>query len=285
MIFFLRTTTVSLSRGVDYKQWVRCLRSHLKSQSYDPCVSRCRSFGTTHRPNNNESSNNWPPPSSNVAENSAVALPEGSLAPSRFDPGELFLPPGTSSDEDSAKAIAAHQWYVEGPTAESTEPFAHKVLRWLDITGFFSRWSSRKYWCLTAPPLLRLESVMMTEFERKVHLFREVNLKIFFLATLTLGYTFYYYRNARQPLPLPHGMDQPYRAVMGAYSTLPFMYPKKRCPSCRIYDPECKMACFEKLRAAGHKLFLDNTRFRAWSTPRVHLKPPPLADSVSTTSA
>lgn len=171
----------------------------------------------------------------------ATSENEGNEKRVYFDPAEMFLPARVFNEqEESTKAIAAHRRHVEGANADF-EPFSHKILRWADITGFFSRWSNRKYWCLTAPPLLRLESVMMTEFERKVHLFREVNLKIFFLATLCLGYTFYYYRNARQPLPIPNGMEQPYRAVMGAFSTLPFMYPKKRCPSCRIYDPECKV--------------------------------------------
>lgn len=181
-----------------------------------------------------------------INSDSAVQNTSSSLTPSLAkDPlkvERLFTPPAQLRER--ANEIIRHRQkdYSEDGNQETLE---HKFYRWCDLFGFFSRWNSRKYWCLTSPPFLRLSAVMMTEYERKIHLWREVNIQIFFWVTLFVGWIFYYYRSSRQPLPQVVGLEGPYRATMGYFGVLPLQYPKKRCPHCRLYDPECRVSMIQ----------------------------------------
>lgn len=215
---------------------------------------------------------------------------ELSVARSKFDAGNLFTAPAVLHEK--ANEIISHRQKVYAE--ESHESLLHAFYRWCDIFGLFSRWNNRKYWGLTSPPLARMNAIMMTEYERKLQIFREFNIQVFLCLVASFGFLAYYYRSSRQPLPQIVGLEAPFRATMGAWSNFPLQYPKRRCPHCRPYDPECKVIrkrilfllhyiiasplqkiCFEKLRAAGYKLFLDDTKLRAWSTPRIDLKPSP----------
>lgn len=155
-----------------------------------------------------------------------------------FEAGQLFSSPDTLHSKANEIIVHRQRVYREEIPVES---LLHKFFRWCDIGGHFSRWNNRQYWCLTAPPLLRIEAIMMTEYERKVFLFREYNSQIFLVLTVAAMLVFYHYRSTRQPLPQVVGLEAPFRATMGYFSVLPFMYPKKRCPHCRLYDPECKV--------------------------------------------
>merc|ERR1719476_917666 len=45
------------------------------------------------------------------------------------------------------------------------ESFAQKGWRWLDITGYLTKWHSRRAWILDLDPPSRAAAVMMTEYE------------------------------------------------------------------------------------------------------------------------
>eukprot|EP00913_Durusdinium_trenchii_P029327 g27493.t1 len=52
--------------------------------------------------------------------------------------------------------------------ASSQETFAQKTWRWLDVTGFYTKWHSRRAWILDLDPWMRSSAVMVTEYERKL---------------------------------------------------------------------------------------------------------------------
>eukprot|EP00420_Gonyaulax_spinifera_P033642 CAMPEP_0197889062 /NCGR_PEP_ID=MMETSP1439-20131203/23291_1 /TAXON_ID=66791 /ORGANISM="Gonyaulax spinifera, Strain CCMP409" /LENGTH=79 /DNA_ID=CAMNT_0043509013 /DNA_START=55 /DNA_END=290 /DNA_ORIENTATION=+ len=65
------------------------------------------------------------------------------------------------------RALAARGVSTAVVTA-SQETFSQKCWRWLDITGFLTKWHSRRAWILDLDPPSRAAMVMTTEYERKL---------------------------------------------------------------------------------------------------------------------
>merc|ERR1719251_180166 len=49
--------------------------------------------------------------------------------------------------------------------AAAHETMSQKAWRWLDITGFFTKWHSRRAWILDLDPPSRAASVLMPEYQ------------------------------------------------------------------------------------------------------------------------
>jgi len=151
-----------------------------------------------------------------------------------------------------------------------TESIGQKVYRWADITGFLTRWNSRKEWLLDLDPWTRCGAVVMTEFERKLNMFIGINAYIFYCISIMLWIHTWGHLTVKPPCPKPpeyphmnHRL-QDYRW----FGSLPFKYPKSRCKECRPLDSECKKQCFDELRAEGHKFI-----FNPLHKPRYDLEP------------
>ncbi|KAL8449560.1 hypothetical protein Emed_002992 [Eimeria media] len=148
------------------------------------------------------------------------------------------------------------------------------VYRWLDVTGFFTRWHSRKAWVLDLDPYSRLATPLITEYERKMLMFMGLHAYLFFGVALYLAAKGHAH-GAVKP-PVPYSADFP--GIDGRkkdftwHGRLYFIGPKERCKECRWLDLECKKNCFESLKAQGHKLFLNGGN--PLSVPRETLHPP-----------
>merc|ERR1719298_325857 len=62
----------------------------------------------------------------------------------------------------------------------SMETFSQKVYRWLDVGGFLTRWYSRRAWILDQDPPQRANTMMVTEYERKLYLWLQWMNLLFF---------------------------------------------------------------------------------------------------------
>merc|ERR1719469_1256124 len=70
----------------------------------------------------------------------------------------------------------------------SSETMSQKAWRWLDITGFLTKWHSRRAWILDLDPPSRAASMMMTEYERKLLLWLTFMNLFFFPISLWYWY-------------------------------------------------------------------------------------------------
>ncbi|KAL8442855.1 hypothetical protein Emag_006211 [Eimeria magna] len=148
------------------------------------------------------------------------------------------------------------------------------LYRWLDVTGFFTRWHSRKAWVLDLDPYSRLATPLITEYERKMLMFMGLHAYLFFGVALYLAAKGHAH-GAVKP-PVPYSADFPgldgRKKDFTWHGRLYFIAPKERCKECRWLDLECKKNCFESLKAQGHKLFLNGGN--PLSVPRETLHPP-----------
>ncbi|OEH76423.1 uncharacterized protein LOC34619292 [Cyclospora cayetanensis] len=147
------------------------------------------------------------------------------------------------------------------------------VYRWLDVTGFLTRWNSRQAWILDLDPYSRLATPLITEYERKMIMFVGLHAYFFFGVALYLAYKGHAHGAVKPPVPSNAdfvGLDGRKKDFTW-HGRLFFISPKERCKECRWLDLECKKNCFEALKAQGHKLILNHGN--PLSVPRGTLKP------------
>ncbi|KAL8438951.1 hypothetical protein Efla_005086 [Eimeria flavescens] len=146
--------------------------------------------------------------------------------------------------------------------------------RWLDVTGFLTRWHSRKAWVLDLDPYSRLATPLITEYERKMLMFMGLHAYLFFFVALYLAAKGHAHGAVKPPVPSSAdfcGLDGRKKDFTW-HGRLFFISPKERCKECRWLDLECKKACFDTLKAQGHKLWLNGGN--PLSVPRETLHPP-----------
>lgn len=156
----------------------------------------------------------------------------------------------------------------------SREKLGNFIYRWLDVTGFLTRWHSRKAWVLDLEPYSRLATPLITEYERKMVMF--MGLHAYFFFAVALYFTYKGQSHGAVKPPVPSSADFP--GVDGRkkdftwHGRLFFIAPKERCKECRWLDLECKKNCFESLKAQGHTFILNNGN--PLSAVREPLEPP-----------
>merc|ERR1719511_266450 len=74
----------------------------------------------------------------------------------------------------AVRATAGARFSTTAVVSANSETLSQKAWRWADITGFFTKWHSRRAWILDLDPLSRAASVMMTEYERKLLLWLDI---------------------------------------------------------------------------------------------------------------
>lgn len=153
-----------------------------------------------------------------------------------------------------------------------SEGISDKVVRWMDVTGFLTRWNNRKEWVLDLEPNTRLSAVVMTEWERKLTLFISFHAYLFMAVSLILVAHAVGHTNSKPPCPLPPPypfLDHRLQGDFSWFGSLFFKFPKNRCGHCRPLDHACKKECFNQLKAEGHKFILPYG-----DRPRNKLEPP-----------
>ncbi|KJP86357.1 hypothetical protein AK88_03990 [Plasmodium fragile] len=140
------------------------------------------------------------------------------------------------------------------------ETIGQKLYRYLDITGFLTRYNCRKEWILDLEPYSRLTTVMLTEYERKLMIFLKFHVYFLFVTCLYLWYHAQVHFTMKPPCPKPYayGHLDGRKRDFTWHGKLFFIYPKTRCKECRWLDVQCKKECFQKLKQEGHKFFINN---------------------------
>lgn len=148
------------------------------------------------------------------------------------------------------------------------------MYRWLDVTGFFTRWHSRKAWVLELDPMSRLASPLVTEYERKMIMFMGFNAYLFAFIAFWMTWNAHSHLHSKPPLPSPEGQIglDGRKKDFTWHGRLFFIEPKERCKECRWLDMECKKRCFQSLKESGHSLKLFGGH--PLETPRKTLLPP-----------
>merc|ERR1719293_85937 len=130
----------------------------------------------------------------------------------------------------------------------SSETMSQKAWRWLDITGFLTKWHSRRAWILDLDPPSRAASVMMTEYERKLLLWLTWMNIFFFPISLWYWYGQFTPLSSKPPIPL---MPE-YQYMNGRKRDFSFHGGRwNDCKECRWLEFECKKMCFDRLREEG----------------------------------
>ncbi|CRG94847.1 conserved Plasmodium protein, unknown function [Plasmodium gallinaceum] len=139
------------------------------------------------------------------------------------------------------------------------ETIGQKIYRYLDITGFLTRYNNRKEWILDLDPYTRLSTVMLTEYERKLMIFLKFHVYLLFGACVYLWYHAQIHFTMKPPCPKPYayGHLDGRKRDFTWHGKLFFIYPKTRCKECRWLDVQCKKECFEKLKLEGHKFIIN----------------------------
>merc|ERR1719410_3318466 len=102
----------------------------------------------------------------------------------------------------AANRVLATRGVSTAVVTASQETYSQKAWRWLDITGFLTKWHSRRAWILELDPPSRAASMMMTEYERKLLLW--LTFMQFFFFPISLWYWFgqFTHLSAKPPIPL-----------------------------------------------------------------------------------
>ncbi|VWU52169.1 conserved protein, unknown function [Hepatocystis sp. ex Piliocolobus tephrosceles] len=139
------------------------------------------------------------------------------------------------------------------------ETLGQKIYRYLDITGFLTRYNNRKEWILDLEPYSRLTTVMLTEYERKLIIFLKFHVYLLFVICMYLWYHAQIHFTIKPPCPkVPaYGHLDLRKRDFTWHGKLFFMYPKARCKDCRWLDIQCKKECFEKLKQEGHTFIIN----------------------------
>ena len=148
------------------------------------------------------------------------------------------------------------------------------IYRWLDISGFLTRWHCRRSWLLDLDSYSRLCTPLITEYERKMLMFVGLHAYLFFFISLYLTYKAHAHGAVKPPVPFYAdfpGLDGRKKDFTW-HGRLFFISPKERCKECRWLDLECKKICFEGLKAQNYKLILNGGN--PLSVQRAKLEPP-----------
>eukprot|EP01067_Filipodium_phascolosomae_P000923 Filipodium_phascolosomae@DN1647_c0_g1_i4.p1 len=136
------------------------------------------------------------------------------------------------------------------------ETFGEKVYRWLDITGYFTRFGNRKAHLLYRSAVFRSNAVLLTEYERKFQMFMDLYYILLACGAGVFAYWFaelyfnrrtmpYYpqmrhYKEGKVPNKVPH-----------FYANLWTPGDYGRCRKCLFLDTDCKRECYDYMRAEG----------------------------------
>eukprot|EP00929_Paragymnodinium_shiwhaense_P089794 TRINITY_DN499_c0_g1_i2.p2 TRINITY_DN499_c0_g1~~TRINITY_DN499_c0_g1_i2.p2 ORF type:complete len:175 (+),score=33.09 TRINITY_DN499_c0_g1_i2:71-595(+) len=134
----------------------------------------------------------------------------------------------------------------------TSESFAQKTYRWLDVMGFLTRWHSRRAWILDLDPQQRASTVMVTEYERKLLLW------LTWMNFLFIPVSLWYWWGQ-----FTHLSSKPMVPLMPEYQ---YMNNRKRdfsfhggrwndCKECRWLEIECKKLCHDRLREQGREVW------------------------------
>lgn len=178
----------------------------------------------------------------------------------------------------SAQYTATIQYGAVVPTKKldgrQKESLGEFVWRWLDVTGFLSRWTNRKQWVMDLDPYSRMGTIMITEFERKLLMFMGFNAYLFYI--ISMGAWWYAQNHFAAKPPCPKAPDYPHldgrKKDFTWHGSFYFMEPKQRCKHCRWLDSECKRRCFDELQTQGHVFKLHGGK--PLSAPRQIIESP-----------
>ncbi|EPT29793.1 hypothetical protein TGPRC2_264040 [Toxoplasma gondii TgCatPRC2] len=189
--------------------------------------------------------------------------------PSRGPTTPFSSTPAPYSAISRASTVSSSQTGTAG-----SESISDKIYRWLDITGFLTRWNNRKEWLLDLPPFSRQGTPLVTEFERKQEMFVSLNAFVISIFALYLGVKGMSHLSYKGPTPSYEGFPgvDGRKKDFTMMSRLWFIEPKERCKECRWLDLECKKECFASLKAEGHTLKVNGGN--PLSVPRGKLEPP-----------
>jgi len=129
----------------------------------------------------------------------------------------------------------------------SQESLSQKAWRWADVTGFLTRWHSRRAWILDLDPPMRVAMVLVTEYERKLLLWLTFVNLTFFPISLWYWYGQFTHLSSKPPLPL-----MPEYQYMNGRSH-DFYW--NDCKECRLLEFECKKMCWDRLRSEGRDVW------------------------------
>uniref|UniRef100_A0A7S4W6E7 Uncharacterized protein n=2 Tax=Alexandrium monilatum TaxID=311494 RepID=A0A7S4W6E7_9DINO len=138
---------------------------------------------------------------------------------------------------------------VTAVVTASQETLSQKCWRWLDVTGFLTKWPSRRAWILDLDPPSRAASVMMTEYERKLLLWLTWMNLFFFPISLWYWYGQFTHLSSKPPIPLMpeyQYMNGRKRDFGGRFS---------ECKECRWLEFECRKMCFDRMREQGQEVY------------------------------
>mmetsp|Transcript_79883 Transcript_79883/g.247817 ORF Transcript_79883/g.247817 Transcript_79883/m.247817 type:complete len:173 (-) Transcript_79883:138-656(-) len=134
----------------------------------------------------------------------------------------------------------------------SQETFVQKCWRWADITGYLTKWHSRRAWILDMDPPSRAASVMMTEYERKLLLWLTWMNFMFFPISAWYWYGQFTHLSSKPPIPL---MPE-YQYMNGRKRDFSFHGGRwNDCKECRWLEMECKKMCFDRIREQGREVY------------------------------
>lgn len=136
--------------------------------------------------------------------------------------------------------------------ASSQESFAQKTWRWLDVTGFYTKWHSRRAWILDLDPPHRAAAVIITEYERKLLMWLTWMNFAFIPVSVWYWYGQFTHLACKPPVPL---MAE-YQYVNGRKRDFAFHGGRWHdCKECRWLETECKKLCFDRLRHEGREIW------------------------------
>ena len=146
------------------------------------------------------------------------------------------------------------------------ETAQQKLLRWLDITGFLSRYHSRREWLLDLDPLDRIGALRTTEYERKFKLMRTGVAWLIWPIVIYLVLGELSHLNGPVPLPMQLEFSFVNNSRRENQITRPMAF-YRRCTHCRPLEQDCKKECFDRIRAAGYEVYgLNHVRVQSKSS-------------------
>mmetsp|Transcript_6285 Transcript_6285/g.12435 ORF Transcript_6285/g.12435 Transcript_6285/m.12435 type:complete len:216 (-) Transcript_6285:833-1480(-) len=164
----------------------------------------------------------------------------------------------------------------------SQESAADKFYRWLDVTGFVSRYYNRKLWVLDRDPRNRVACHMFTEVERKWDWFK--NAMVWFMAPWPAYACFYMMSHCFSKPPAPtssiayffpvtmdkwgENYDQTYWSPsrMSGWWTC-WGGKMRHCKQCPLLDFQCKRECIDDLRQKGYWMWSYGPQLNAPRNP------------------
>ena len=134
------------------------------------------------------------------------------------------------------------------------ETLQQKFLRWIDLTGFLTRYHSRREWLLDLDPLDRIGALRVTEYERKFKLMRTGIAWMIWPIVIYLALGELSHLNSPVPLPVQLEFSFVNNSRREYTVTHPIAF-WKWCSHCRPLENDCKKECFDRIRAAGSEVY------------------------------